>query len=83
MLIFGKRLGLPCFYNVAGLVQHVRNAVLDGWRNKVAKDLCGGAGFRGGSPVDIYVSRKLLESSHVREREKSAATKHSSKGSLE
>ena len=31
--------------NLAGPVQHFKAAILDAWRNKVAADLCGGAGF--------------------------------------
>ena len=43
---------------------------LDAWRNKVAADLCGRKGFRGGPLLDIHGSLQLLYSSHVRERDK-------------
>ena len=38
--------------------------------NKVAADLCGRKGFRGGPLLDIHGSLQLLNSSHVRERDK-------------
>ena len=44
-----------------------RPAVLDAWR-KVAADLCGWKGFRGGPLLDVHGSLQLLNSSHVRER---------------
>ena len=56
--------------NLAGPIQHFRSAVLDAWRNKVAVDLCGRKGFRGGPLLDIDGSLQLLNSSHVRERDK-------------
>ena len=42
------RPGLPLLSNLAGPLQHFRAAILDAWRNKVAADLCGRKGFRGG-----------------------------------
>ena len=56
--------------NLAGPIQHFRAAILDAWRNKVAVDLCGREGFRGGPLLDIPGSLQLLNSSHVRERDK-------------
>ena len=47
-----------------------RSAILDAWRDKVAVDLCGRKGFRGGPLLDVYGSLQLLNSSHVRERDK-------------
>ena len=47
-----------------------RSAIIDAWRNKVAADLCGRKGFRGGPLLDIHGSLQLLNSSHVRERDK-------------
>ena len=64
------RPGLPLLGNLAGPVQHFRSAILDAWRNKVAADLCRRKGFRGGSLLDICGSLQLLDSSHVRERDK-------------
>ena len=63
------RPGLPLLSNLAGPVQHFKAAVLGAWRDKVAADLCGRKGFRGGPLLDIHGSLQLLASSHVRERE--------------
>ena len=35
-----SRPGLPLLGNLAGFVQHLKAAILDAWRNKVAADLC-------------------------------------------
>ena len=43
---------------------------MDAWRNKVTTDLCRRMGFRGGPLFDIHGSLQLLNSSHVRERDK-------------
>ena len=64
------RPGLPLLSNLAGPIQHFRSSILDAWRNKVAVDLCGRKGFRGGPLLDIHGSLQLLNSSHVRERDK-------------
>ena len=64
------RPGLPMLSNLAGPLQHFKAAILDAWRNKVAADLCGREGFRGGPLLDIHGSLQLLNSSHVRERDK-------------
>ena len=45
-------------------------AILDAWRNKAAADLCGREGFRGGPLLDVHGSLQLLNSSHVRDRDK-------------
>ena len=37
---------LPLLSNLAGLLQHFKAAIFDAWRNKVAADRCGRAGFR-------------------------------------
>ena len=65
-----SRPGLPLLSNLAGPLQHLKASILDAWRNKVAADLCGRKGFRGGPLLDIHGSLQLLNSSHVREREK-------------
>ena len=65
-----ERPGLPMVSHIAGPIQHFRSAILDAWRNKVAGDLCGRKGFRGGPLLDIHGSLQLLSSSHVRERDK-------------
>ena len=54
----------------AGPVQHFRAAIQDAWQNKAAADLCGRKGFRGGPLLDIRGSLQLLNSSHVRDRDK-------------
>ena len=60
-----SRPGLPLLSNLAGPVQHFKAAILDAWRNKVAADR-----FRSGPLLDVFGSLQLLNSSHVREREK-------------
>ena len=55
---------------MAGPIQHFRAAILDAWRNKAAADLCDREGFRCGPLVDIPGSLQLLNSSHVRDRDK-------------
>ena len=64
------RPGLPMLSNLAGPLQHVKAAILDAWRNKVAADLCGRKGFRGGPLLDVHGTMQLLNSDHVRERDK-------------
>ena len=44
---------------------HSKAALLDAWRDKVAADLCGREGFRGGPLLDVHGSLQLLNSSHV------------------
>ena len=61
------RPGLPLLSNLAGPLQHLKATILDAWRNKVAADLCGRKGFRGGPLMDVHGCLQLLNSSHVRE----------------
>ena len=68
-----SRPGLPLLSKLAGPVQQSKPAVLDAWRNKVVADLCGIEGFRGGPLLDVFGSLQLLNSSHVRERERDKA----------
>ena len=65
-----SRPGLPHLSNLVGSIQHFKAAILDAWRNKVAADLCGREGFRGGPLLDVHGSWQLLNSSHVRDRDK-------------
>ena len=58
--------GLPLLGNLAGPVKHFKAALLDAWCNNVAADLCGRKVFG----VGLDGSLQLLNSSHVREREK-------------
>ena len=64
------RPGLHLLSNLAGRVQHSKAAILDACREKGAADLCGREGFRGGPLPDVHGSLQLLNSSHVRERDK-------------
>ena len=64
------RPGLLLLSYLAGPVQHLKAAILDAWRNKVAADLCGREGFRGGPLLDFHGSLQFLDSSHVRVRDK-------------
>ena len=64
-----SRPGLPLLSNLAGPLQHFKAAIVDAWRSKVAADLCGRKGFRGGPLLDVHGSLQLLNSSHVRERD--------------
>ena len=64
------REGLPVSSNLAGPFQHLRAAVLEGWRCKVSADLCARKGFRGGPWLDVDGTLPLLNSDHVRERDK-------------
>ena len=64
------RPGLPPLCNLAGPVQHFKGAILEAWRDKVSSNLCCRKGFRGGPLLDVHGSLQLLNSSHVRERDK-------------
>ena len=56
--------------NLAGPVQHFKTAILHVWRDTFAADLCALEGFRGGPLLDITGTLQLLDSFHVRERDK-------------
>ena len=43
---------------------------MEAWRNEVSTDLCAGKGFGGGPFLDIPGTLQLLNSGHVRERNK-------------
>ena len=64
------RPGLPLLSNLSGPIQHFRAAILGAWREKVSADLCARKGFRGGPWLDIDGTLQLLNSDHVRERDK-------------
>ena len=59
---------MPVLSNLAGPIQHLRAAALEGWRGKVSADLCIRKGFRGGPRLDIDGILQLLNSDRVRER---------------
>ena len=69
-LWLGLGLVFPLLSNLAGPVQRFKAAILDAGRDKVSVDLCGRKGFRGGPLLDVHGSLQLLNSSHVRERDK-------------
>ena len=64
------RPGLPPLHMMTGPIQHFRGAIWQAWQEKVAAALCTRKGFRGGLCSDIYGSRQLLVSFHLRERDK-------------
>ena len=68
-VVAGGAIG-PLLGNLAGPIQHFRASILDAWRNIFAADLCRREGFRGGPLLDVHGSLQLLNSSHVRERER-------------
>ena len=61
------RPGLPLLCNLAGPVQHFKAAILDAGRGV---DLCSREDFWCGPLLDIFGSSQLLNSAHVRERDK-------------
>ena len=66
-----SRPGLPLLSNLAGPVQHFSAAILDASRNKAAADLLWSGGFFECGPLlDVHGSMQLLNSSHVRDRDK-------------
>ena len=65
-----ERPGLPLLSNLSGPIQHLRAAILGAWRDKVSADLCARKGFRGGPSLDVDGTLQLLNSDHVRERDK-------------
>ena len=70
LLLLGSRPGLPLLGNLAGLssISRLLSLMLGGTR--FSADLCGRKVFRGGPLLDIHGSMQLLNSSHVRERER-------------
>ena len=56
--------------NLSGPLQHFRAAILGAWRNTVSADFCARKGFRGSPSLDIDGTLQLLNSDHVRERDK-------------
>ena len=61
---------MPLLSNLSGPIQHFRAAILGAWRDKVSADVCARKGFRGGPWLDIDGTLQLLNSDHVRERDK-------------
>ena len=65
-----NRTGLPVLSMMAGPIKHFRAAVFGAWRHRVSMDLCSRKGFRGGPFLDVSGTMQLLNSDHVRERDK-------------
>ena len=65
-----SRPGLPLLSNLSGPFQHFRAAILGARRDAVSAQLCTRKGFRGGPLFDIDGTLQLLNSDHVRERDK-------------
>ena len=64
------RPGLPLLSNLSGPFQHFRSAILGAWMNPVSTKLCARKGFRGSPLFDVGGTLQLLDSDHVRERDK-------------
>ena len=64
------RPGLPLLSNLSGSFQHFRAAILGAWRDAVSSELCARNFFRGSPLFDIDGTLQLLNSDHVRERDK-------------
>ena len=65
-----SRPGLPLLSNLSVPLQHFRAAILGAWRDAVSAELCTGKGFREGPLFDIDGTLQLLNSDHVRKRDK-------------
>ena len=55
---------------IEGPYQHFQDSILNALRDVNAADLCRRQGFRGGPLWDFRGSMQLLDSSHVRDRDK-------------
>ena len=64
------RPGLPQLPMVEGPYQHLQDSILGALEDLNATDLCKRKGFRGGPLLDFRGSMQLLDSSHVRDRDK-------------
>ena len=64
------RPGLPQLPMIEGPYQHFQDSILNALRDLNAADLCRRQGFRGGPLLDFRGSMQLLDSSHVRDRDK-------------
>ena len=70
MFMFLLLPGLPVLSMMSGPIQHFRATVFSAWRLQVSVDLCSRKGFRGGPFLDVSGTMQLLNSDHVRERDK-------------
>ena len=64
------RVSLPPLRMMAGPIQHFRTAILDAWHFHVFSKLSERKGFRGVEFADIKGSLQLLNSTHLRDRDK-------------
>ena len=64
------RAALPALRMLSGLVQHFESAILEAWQLKVSTQLAERQGFRGAQFLNLRGSVQLLNSSHLRERDK-------------
>ena len=64
------RAALPPLTMLSGRVQHFQKAILEAWQLKVGAQLAERQGFRSAQFLDLRRSLQLLNSSHLREREK-------------
>ena len=64
------RLGLPRLPVIEGPTQHLKSAIVDFLEHCIPADLSSRKGFRGGPFLDYPGSMHLLDSSHVRGRDK-------------
>ena len=62
--------GLPQLHMVEGPYQHFKDSIWGAWRDVNSADLCRRKGSRGGPLPDFRGSMQLLDSSHVRDRDK-------------
>ena len=65
-----NRPGLPRLPMVERPYQHFKDSILGAWRDFNSADRCRRKGFRGGPLLDFRGSMQLLDSSHVRDRDK-------------
>ena len=78
-----NRPGLPQLPMVEGRYQHFQDSILNALRDLNAADLSRRQGFRGGPLLDFRGSMQLLDSSHVRDRDKALLRAILSGGCLE
>ena len=64
------RVSLPPLRMMAGPIQHFRTAILDAWHFHVFSKLSERKGFRGVEFADLKGSLQLLNSTHLRDRDK-------------
>ena len=77
------RVSLPPLRMMAGPIQHFRSAILDAWHFHVFSRLSERKGFWGVSFADLKGSLQLLNSTHLRDRDKNVVKSHSLWGSME